>query len=35
MIIVVPEGSDEDATRRREFYDQTYEYLKGLGMLEI
>lgn len=35
MIIVVPEGSDEDASRRREYYDQTYEYLKGLGMLEI
>jgi hypothetical protein len=31
MVIVVPEGSDEDATRRREFYDGTFEYLRRVG----
>lgn len=35
MIIVVPEGSDEDLTRAREFYNSTYEYLKSLGLEEI
>ena len=32
MIIFVPQGSDTDATRPREFYDGTYHYLKGLGI---
>jgi hypothetical protein len=31
MVIVVPEGSDEDATRQRQFYDPTFEYLAGVG----
>jgi hypothetical protein len=31
MVIVVPEGNDEDATRRREFYDGTFEYLRRVG----
>lgn len=35
MIIVVPEGSDEDLTRAREYYNSTYEYLKSLGLEEI
>ena len=35
MIIFVPEGSDTDPTRPREFYDGTYDYLKGLGVEEI
>ena len=32
MIIVVPEGSNKDETRRHEFYDPTYEYLKQIGL---
>lgn len=35
MIIVVPEGSHEDATRRHEFFDPTFQYLKSFGMTEI
>ena len=30
MAIFVPEGSDEDITRQRSFYDQTYEYLRDI-----
>jgi hypothetical protein len=32
MVIVVPEGDTEDATRKREYYDQTFEYLRGIGL---
>ena len=32
MAIFIPEGSDTDETRKREFYDRTYEYLKELGI---
>lgn len=32
MVLVVPEGSIEDRTRAPEFYDGTYEYLRGLGL---
>lgn len=32
MVIVVPEGCDEDHTRKSEFYDPTYEYLKEIGI---
>lgn len=43
MVICVPEGNSnktvdgfpEDATRRPEFYDGTYEYLKSIGLEEI
>ena len=35
MVIVVPEGSNEDKTRAPEFYDGTYDYLKSLGLEEI
>lgn len=43
IIICVPEGNNnctpegfaEDPTRLPEFYDGTYEYLKGLGLIEI
>ena len=35
MVIFVPEGDDHDATRNPEFYDGTYEYLKGIGFEEI
>lgn len=32
MVIFIPEGSDADGTRKREWYDRTYEYLKGIGL---
>ena len=32
MVICVPEGNPMDETRQSEFYDGTYEYLKGLGI---
>ena len=32
MVIVVPEGSEKDPTRKPEFYDATYEYLRGVGI---
>jgi hypothetical protein len=35
MVLFVPEGSSEDQTRRRIYYDQTYEYLKSLGIPEL
>jgi hypothetical protein len=31
MIIVVPEGDLEDPTRKPEYYDPTFEYLKSIG----
>ena len=35
MVIVVPEGNPEDNTRKPEFYDQTFNYLKSLGIKVI
>jgi DUF2075 family protein len=35
MIIVVPEGNDEDHTRQKEYYDGTYNYLKNIGVKTI
>jgi hypothetical protein len=35
MVVLVPEGSENDVTRKPEYYDKTYEYLAGLGMLKI
>lgn len=34
MVIFVPEGSDTDQTRKREWYDGTYELLKRIGLTE-
>lgn len=31
MVIVVPEGSLEDKTRKPEYYNQTFDYLKSVG----
>ena len=31
MVIVVPQGSLEDPTRKSEFYDPTFEYLQRIG----
>lgn len=33
--IYVPRGSVDDDTRRPEFYDGLYEYLRGVGIREI
>lgn len=35
MVIVVPEGSDEDPTRPHNFYDPTYEYLQSIGFATL
>ena len=31
MVIVVPEGKPEDPTRKSEYYDPVFMYLKDLG----
>jgi hypothetical protein len=35
MVIFIPEGSDEDKTRKPEYYNGTYDYLRALGIQEI
>ena len=35
MVIFVPYGSNEDATRIPEFYDETFNYLRALGIIEL
>ena len=35
FIIYIPEGVPDDATRLPEFYDETYNYLKEIGIKEI
>ena len=35
LIIVVPEGSDVDQTRSPELYNDTFNYLKSLGLREL
>lgn len=35
MVIFIPEGSDTDHTRKCEYYDRTYEYLRAVGVEEI
>ncbi|TBV28419.1 hypothetical protein DMZ43_05100 [Meridianimaribacter sp. CL38] len=35
MIICVPDGSDTDHTRPKNFYDNTYDYLKEVGIEEL
>lgn len=35
MVIVVPQGDRDDPTRSPEFYDGTFEYLRGLGLNEL
>lgn len=34
-VIYVPKGSSSDPTRPTEHYDETYEYLKGIGIKEV
>lgn len=35
LIIFVPEGDSNDETRRPEYYDGTFEYLRSIGIQEI
>ena len=35
LVIFVPEGDMDDETRRPEYYDGTYEYVKSLGLRVI
>ncbi|MFC1999538.1 DNA/RNA helicase domain-containing protein, partial [Chloroflexota bacterium] len=35
MVIFLPEGSSVDHTRRQEFYDHTYTYLRNIGIPEL
>lgn len=35
MVIFIPEGSDTDGTRKREWYDGIYGYLNRIGILSI
>lgn len=35
MVIVIPEGNSEDHTRKREYYDHTFNYLKSIGLQSI
>lgn len=35
MVIFIPKGSDEDITRKHEYYDGTYNFLKEIGFEEI
>jgi Uncharacterized conserved protein (DUF2075) len=35
VVIFVPEGDDSDPTRQKDFYDQTYLFLKSCGIEEV
>lgn len=35
MVLVIPDGDNEDQTRSSAYYDPTFEYLKGIGFSEI
>lgn len=35
FIIYIPEGVDDDATRKHEFYNPTFDYLRSIGIPEI
>jgi len=35
MVIVIPEGNNEDQTRKKEYYDHTFNYLKEIGVSVI
>ena len=35
MAIFIPCGNDQDGTRKREYYDHTFQYLLSLGITEI
>jgi hypothetical protein len=35
MVIFVPKGDDKDHTRKHKFYDETFQYLKSIGIKEL
>ena len=35
MVIVIPEGNNNDHTRKKEYYDHTFNYLKEIGVTVI
>jgi DUF2075 family protein len=35
MVIYIPKGNNQDATKKPEFYDETYQYLKNCGISDI
>ncbi len=35
MVMFIPKSSEIDHTRPKAFYDETYEYLKEIGIEEI
>ena len=35
MVLCIPEGNNEDLTRKTSYYDGTYNYLKSLGIPEL
>lgn len=35
MVIVVPEGDNDDHTRKHEYYDETFKFLKELGIKQL
>lgn len=35
FVIYIPEGVDNDATRKREFYDGTFDYLRRIGIHDL
>jgi hypothetical protein len=35
LVIFIPKGDENDPTRKPLFYDETYQYLKGLGLKEL
>jgi len=35
MVIVIPEGNDNDHTRKKEYYDSTFNYLRSIGIKNL
>jgi hypothetical protein len=35
FVIFIPEGNNEDKTRLDKFYDNTFSYLKSIGIEEL
>jgi DUF2075 family protein len=35
VVIFIPEGDEQDETRKQEFYDGTYKYLQSIGIQSI
>lgn len=35
MVIFVPEGSADDETRQKDYYDNTYDYLRSIGIQDL